>query len=55
MLINIAAACLVLGIVLIAVRLLFRVGVRLAKLLVIVGIVLLVVATFLGLIGPFTS
>lgn len=55
MLLNIATACLVVGVVLLGIRLLFRVGVRLAKVLVVVGIVMLVVATLLGMIGPLTA
>jgi hypothetical protein len=55
MLLNIATACLVIGVVLLGIRLLLRVGVRLAKVLVVVGIVMLVVATLLGMIGPLTA
>ncbi len=55
MLLNIATACLVIGVVLLGIRLLFRVGVRLAKVLVVVGIVMLVAATLLGMIGPLTA
>ena len=55
MLLNIATACLVIGVVLLGIRLLLRVGVRLAKVLVVVGIVMLVAATLLGMIGPLTA
>jgi len=55
MLLNIATACLVIGVVLLGIRLLLRVGVRLAKVLVVVGIVMLVAATLLGMIAPLTA
>ncbi len=53
-LINIATGLLVLGIILILLRFVLRVGVRAAKVLLTIGVVLLVVALLLGMIGPLT-
>lgn len=55
MLVNIATACLILGVVVLGIRLLFRTGVRVARLLVVVGVVLLVAATVMGMIDPLTT
>lgn len=55
MLINIATACLILGVVVLAIRILFRTSVKVAKALVVVGVVLLVAATLMGMIDPLTT
>jgi hypothetical protein len=53
-LINIATGLLVLGIILILLRFVLRVGVGAAKFLLTAGVVLLAVALLLGMIGPLT-